>query len=115
MEALKRFMLIGQGDFILELIESISEELDKSVGLISANSIKYSIDHAARTSSVRFLPEDISKSLSWRFIINETGYFGWDVFSLDCRLEYPLVLVFPQSIMDRYSLIFNFLWKLKRI
>jgi gamma-tubulin complex component 3 len=53
--------------------------------------------------------------LAWKFIVVENGYFGWDVFSLDCKLEYPLVLVFPPSIMERYGLIFNFLWKLKRI
>lgn len=70
MEAIKRFMLAGQGDFIQELIESISDELDKSVGLISANSIKSSIEHASKNSSAKDLPEDIIKSLSWRFIIN---------------------------------------------
>lgn len=114
-EVIKRFLLAGQGDFVQELLDNISEELDKNVALISSNVLKSGIDNAIKNSNAHYLHEDILKSVGWRFIVNDSGYTGWDVFSLDCRVDYPLCLVFPQAVMDRYSVIFNFLWKLKRV
>lgn len=85
------------------------------MALISSNVLKAGIDNAIKNSNAHYLSPEILKSVGWRFIVNDMSYTGWDVFSLDCRMEYPLCLVFPQSIMDRYSVIFNFLWKLKRV
>lgn len=84
------------------------------MALISSNVLKYGLDNAVKASGARYLHDDVLKTLGWKFIFSDTGYNGWDVFSLDCRVEYPIILVFPQVTMDRYTVIFNFLWKLKR-
>jgi gamma-tubulin complex component 3 len=56
-EVIKRFLLVGQGDFIQELIDNIGEELDKSVALISSNVLKGGIDNAIKNSSANYLSE----------------------------------------------------------
>lgn len=40
---------------------------------------------------------------------------GWDVFSLDYRVDAPLNTILTPSVMGTYLKIFNFLWKIKRV
>lgn len=40
---------------------------------------------------------------------------GWDVFSLDYRVDGPISTVFTPECMIIYLRIFNFLWRAKRM
>ena len=44
-----------------------------------------------------------------------SGDKGWDVFSLDYKMAGPIGTVFNQDVMIKYLMIFNALWRAKRV
>ena len=43
------------------------------------------------------------------------GEIGWDVFSLEYRIDAPIDTVLDPDSMDKYSKLFDHLWKMKRV
>lgn len=113
LDAVKRFLLMGQGEFIHNLMDSLSKELDKPAHQIYKHNLEGIIDGALRSSNTRHLNEEISKRVSCRLL--EQGSEGWDIFSLDYIIDSPLNALLSPDSMRSYLRIFNFLWKVKRV
>lgn len=116
--AIKKYLLLSQGDFTQSLIDSLAKILDES-GEIFLNNLTGLVDAALRSASSfnEETDQDILDRLNVRVLQRsvERGV-GWDVFSLTYRVEdAPLNTVFSSKIMDAYLLIFRFLWRLKRM
>lgn len=116
--AIKRYLLLSQGDFTQSLIDSLAGVLDGDSAVLRS-SVTSIVDGALRSAS-SFNEEtdaDILQRLNVK-ILQQTGdkQLGWDVFSLTYRVEdAPLNTIFSPKVMDAYLLIFRFLWRLKRM
>ncbi|KAG6743894.1 hypothetical protein POTOM_052597 [Populus tomentosa] len=113
--AIKRYLLLGQGDFVQYLMDIVGQELSEPANTISSFQLAGLLESAIRSSNAQYDDRDILDRLRVKMMPHGTGDRGWDVFSLEYDARVPLDTVFTESIMARYLRIFNFLWKLRRV
>ncbi|GFZ20923.1 spindle pole body component 98 [Actinidia rufa] len=113
--AIKRYLLLGQGDFVQYLMDTVGPELSEPANTISSFKLAGLLESAIRSSNAQYDDPDILDRLRVKMMAHNTGDQGWDVFSLDYDARVPLNTVFTESVMAQYLKIFNFLWKLRRV
>ncbi|KAL3637329.1 Gamma-tubulin complex component 3 [Castilleja foliolosa] len=113
--AIKRYLLLGQGDFVQYLMDIVGPELSEAANTISSFKLAGLLESAIRSSNAQYDDTDILDRLRVKMMPHNTGDRGWDVFSLEYDSRVPLNTVFTESVMSRYLRIFNFLWKLRRV
>lgn len=113
--AIKRYLLLGQGDFVQYLMDIVGPKLSEPANTISSFELAGLLESAIRSSNAQYDDPDILDRLRVKMMPNGTGDRGWDVFSLEYDARVPLDTVFTESVMMRYLRIFNFLWKLRRV
>lgn len=113
--AIKRYLLLGQGDFVQYLMDIVGPELSEPANTISSFKLAGLLESAIRSSNAQYDDRDILDRLRVKMMPHGTGDRGWDVFSLEYDARVPLNTVFTESVMARYLRIFNFLWKLRRV
>ncbi|KAL9677538.1 hypothetical protein QQ045_005771 [Rhodiola kirilowii] len=113
--AIKRYLLLGQGDFVQYLMDIVGPELSEPANTISTFKLAGLLESAIRSSNAQYDDRDILDRLRVKMMPHGTGDRGWDVFSLEYDARVPLDTVFTESVMARYLKIFNFLWKLRRV
>ncbi|XP_031256517.1 gamma-tubulin complex component 3 [Pistacia vera] len=113
--AIKRYLLLGQGDFVQYLMDIVGPELSEPANTISSFKLAGLLESAIRSSNAQYDDPDILDRLRVKLMPHGTGDRGWDVFSLDYDARVPLDTLFTESVMARYLKIFNFLWKLRRV
>jgi len=113
--AIKRYLLLGQGDFVQYLMDIVGQELSEPANTISSFQLAGLLESAIRSSNAQYDDPDILDRLRVKMLPHGTGDRGWDVFSLEYDARVPLDTVFTESVMARYLRIFNFLWKLRRV
>lgn len=113
--AIKRYLLLGQGDFVQYLMDIVGPELSEPANTISTFKLAGLLETAIRSSNAQYDDRDILDRLRVKMMPHNTGDRGWDVFSLEYDARIPLDTVFAESVMTRYLRIFNFLWKLRRV
>ena len=104
---------MGQGEFIHNLMDNLSRELDQPAHLIYKHNLIGIIEGALRSSNTQYLNPDILNRVSVRLL--EGGGDGWDIFSLDYVIDAPLSTLLSPDAMKSYLRIFNFLWRIKRV
>ncbi|XP_044483507.1 gamma-tubulin complex component 3-like [Mangifera indica] len=113
--AIKRYLLLGQGDFVQYLMDIVGPELSEPANTISSFKLAGLLESAIRSSNAQYDDPDILDRLRVKLMPHRTGDRGWDVFSLEYDASVPLDTLFTESVMARYLRIFNFLWKLRRV
>lgn len=113
--AIKRYLLLGQGDFVQYLMDIVGPELSEPANTISSFKLAGLLESAIRSSNAQYDDPDILDRLRVKLMPHGTGDRGWDVFSLEYDARVPLDTLFTESVMARYLRIFNFLWKLRRV
>lgn len=113
--AIKRYLLLGQGDFVQYLMDIVGPELSEPANAISSFKLSGLLETAIRSSNAQYDNPDILDRLKVKMMPHGTGDRGWDVFSLEYEARVPLDTVFTESVMSKYLRIFNFLWKLRRV
>ncbi|XP_008791865.3 gamma-tubulin complex component 3 [Phoenix dactylifera] len=113
--AIKRYLLLGQGDFVQYLMDIVGPELSEPANTISSFQLAGLLETAIRASNAQYDDRDILDRLKVKMMEHGDGDRGWDVFSLEYDARVPLDTVFTASVMKRYLKIFNYLWKLKRV
>ncbi|XP_047327004.1 gamma-tubulin complex component 3 [Impatiens glandulifera] len=113
--AIKRYLLLGQGDFVQYLMDIVGPELSEPANTISSFKLAGLLETAIRSSNAQYDDSDILDRLKVKMMPHNSGDRGWDVFSLEYDTRIPLNTVFTESVMERYLRIFNFLWKLRRV
>ncbi|KAJ1697843.1 hypothetical protein LUZ63_006355 [Rhynchospora breviuscula] len=113
--AIKRYLLLGQGDFVQYLMDIVGPELSEPANTISAFQLAGLLEASIRASNAQYDDRDILDRLKVKMMDYSDGDRGWDVFSLEYDAGMPLDTVFTASVMKRYLKIFNYLWKLKRV
>ncbi|EMS57943.1 Gamma-tubulin complex component 3-like protein [Triticum urartu] len=113
--AIKRYLLLGQGDFVQYLMDVVGPELSEPANRISSFHLAGLLETAIRASDAQYDDRDILDRIRVKMMDHGDGDRGWDVFSLEYDARVPLDTVFTASVMKMYLKIFNFLWKLKRV
>ncbi|RHZ90285.1 hypothetical protein Glove_1g17 [Diversispora epigaea] len=113
--ALKRYLLLGQGDFIQHLMAQLGPGLGKPATTIYHHNLTGILEAAIRASNAQYDDPDILRRLDAGLLEVSSGDVGWDVFSLFYRVDSPLNTIFTPQAMHQYLKIFNLLWRLKRV
>ena len=125
LHALKRYLLMGRGDFALCLMDAMQPELKARASTIFRHHLVSKLEHAIRSSSAQFDDPSILKRLDVRLLESSPGERGWDIFLLDYSIQpvsgqgsttrTPLSAVLTPDAMKSYHKVFAFLWQLKRV
>ncbi|KAK3115646.1 Microtubule-nucleating Tub4p (gamma-tubulin) complex component [Teratosphaeriaceae sp. CCFEE 6253] len=113
--ALKKYLLLGQGDFIALLMESLASNLDRPANSQYRHTLTAQLEHAIRNSNAQFDGPDVLRRLDARMLELSHGEIGWDVFTLEYRVDSPLDVIVTPWASKQYLKIFNFLWRVKRV
>ena len=113
--ALKKYLLLGQGDFIALLMESLASNLDRPAGSQYRHTLTAQLDHAIRGSSAAFDSAEVRRRLDARLLELSHGDIGWDVFTLEYKVDAPVDVVISNWASKQYLKVFNFLWRTKRV
>lgn len=115
LRALKKFLLLGQGDFIALLMESLSDNLDRPAGSVYRHNLTAQLEHAIRGSNAQFDDAEVLRRLDARMLELSHGEVGWDAFTLEYKIDAPVDVVVTQYGSRQYLKVFNFLWRIKRV
>ncbi|KAL1311602.1 hypothetical protein AAFC00_001715 [Neodothiora populina] len=113
--ALKKYLLLGQGDFIALLMESLASNLDRPANSQYRHTLTAQLEHAIRNSNAQYDSPDVLRRLDARMLELSHGEIGWDVFTLEYRVDSPLDVIVTPWASKQYLKVFNFLWRIKRV
>jgi gamma-tubulin complex component 3 len=88
--ALKRFMLLGQGDFVTCLMDGVGPELKRRANQLFRHNLTGILEGALRASNAQFEPSYVLDRIGIRLLEASPGDSGWEVFSLDYAIDSPL-------------------------
>ncbi|KAJ3488701.1 hypothetical protein NLI96_g2652 [Meripilus lineatus] len=113
--ALKHYLLLGHGDFVDQLMETLGPSLTRPANTLYRHNLTATLETAVRLSSAQNDPQDVLRRLDARMLEYSHGEIGWDVFTLEYKVDAPLDTVLDTEAMVKYLKLFNHLWKIKRI
>ncbi len=115
LNALKKYLLLGQGDFIALLMETLSSYLDRPANTLLRHNLTAQLEHAIVGSNAQFDSPDVLRRLDARLLELSHGETGWDVFTLEYKIHAPVDVVITPWGSKQYLKVFNFLWRVKRV
>ena len=115
LESINKYLLLGQGDMMQTLIESLFEELDKPANDIIKHNLESYLITAIKASNSDIKDSENIKKLNVVILNSTQGDIGWDIFCLEYNVQLPLNVIFNNKLLKDYQKIFLFFWKIKRI
>lgn len=115
LRALKKYLLLGAGDFIAVLMEALSQNLDRPANTQYRHTLTAQLEHAVRNSNAQFDSADVLRRLDARMLELSHGEIGWDVFTLEYKIDAPVDVIVTPFGSKQYLKVFNFLWRVKRV
>lgn len=115
LQALKNYILLGQGDFIALLMESLVANLDRPAGAQYRHTLTAQLEHAIRGSNAQYDSPEVLRRLDARMLQLSHGDIGWDCFTLEYKIDAPVDVVVTDWGNRQYLKVFNFLWRIKRV
>lgn len=115
LRALKKYILLGAGDFIAVLMESLSSYLDRPANTQYRHTFIAQLEHAVRNSNAQFDDSEVLRRLDARMLELSHGEIGWDVFTLEYKIDAPVDVIVTPFGSKQYLKVFNFLWRVKRV
>ncbi|KAM7540599.1 hypothetical protein Aperf_G00000043295 [Anoplocephala perfoliata] len=113
--ACRKFLLLGQGDFIQRLMDLLQEELDSPAENLMRHRLSEILESAIRDTNAQYEDSEILQRLNVEVLETADGDSGWDVFSLGYTVDGALNTVFTPDCRLFYLKAFSFLWRLKRM
>ncbi|KAG0144469.1 hypothetical protein CROQUDRAFT_47284 [Cronartium quercuum f. sp. fusiforme G11] len=114
LKALKDYLLLGRGDFISLLIESLGPSLNKPASSLYRHNLTSTLESAIKLTSNN-PTTDLINRLDVRMLEFESNDLGWDVFMLEYKTETPLDVILSQKAMEKYMKMFRMIWRIKRV
>ncbi|CAD8113411.1 unnamed protein product [Paramecium primaurelia] len=108
LNAIKRFLLLGQGEFVHTLMELLQTQLNKPAQQCYRHTLLSILE-----SAFKHISQEVR--LNVKLLEPSQNDTGWEIFYLDYTIDEPLNTIFNQKIMLSYYRIFNFLWRIKRV
>ncbi|RKU46539.1 Microtubule-nucleating Tub4p (gamma-tubulin) complex component [Coniochaeta pulveracea] len=115
LQAMKNYILLGQGDFIALLMESLAGNLDRPAGAQYRHTLTAQLEHAIRGSNAQYDSPEVLRRLDARMLQLSHGDIGWDCFTLEYKVDSPVDVVITEWGNRQYLKVFNFLWRIKRV
>lgn len=117
LEAVRSFLLLGQGDFIRHLMDLLAPELDKPTHRLIAHSLNSLFSQAIRATNAQFASDKVIRGVDCVLLDAQSfaGETGWDIFTLAYKPQGPVSCILTQRAVDKYSLLFQHLWRSKRM
>lgn len=115
LRGLKSYILLGQGDFIALLMESLAGNLDRPAGAQYRHTLTAQLEHAIRGSNAQYDSPEVLRRLDARMLQLSHGDIGWDCFTLEYKIDAPCDVVVSDWGARQYLKVFNFLWRVKRV
>ncbi|XP_064185940.1 gamma-tubulin complex component 3 isoform X3 [Anguilla rostrata] len=97
LQAMRRYLLLGQGDFIRHLMDLLKPELARPATTLYQHNLTGILETAIRATNAQFDSPEILKRLDVRLLEVSPGDTGWDVFSLDYHVDGPIATVLECS------------------
>lgn len=115
LSAVRRYMLLGQGDFVEHLMDLLEMDLAKPASTLYLHNLTATLETAVRSTNAQYDEPEILRRLDVKLLEVSPGDVGWDVFSLSYRTDGPIAAVFTAEATQQYLKIFHFLWRTKRV
>jgi len=115
LESLNKYLLLGQGDMIQVLMESLYDELKKPGNTIYKYVLQSVLESSINSTNARFNDKDCLNKLNIKLLNPRPGDIGWDIFCLEYSLSLPLNNIINSKNIIDYQKMFIFLLKIKRI
>ncbi|KAG7860712.1 hypothetical protein KL939_001279 [Ogataea angusta] len=114
---LHQLLLMNKGDFINSLIVKGLPVLNESSSTLSSHHLMKILQESIENSSIRHFPIEVLNRLDARILEMGHGNIGWDVFTLDFQVKFPLdhILNGPTHNSREYLRMFNFLLRLQKV
>ena len=114
-EALNKYLLLGQGDMIQNLMESLYTELQKPGNTIYKYVLQSVLESAVNSTNARYNDKECLNKLGIKLLKALPGDIGWDMFCLEYTIDLLLnIVITSRNILD-YQKMFIFLLKIKKI
>lgn len=92
----------------------IRASLSKPANMLYRHNLTTTLDLAIKNSTPPSIPISTSH-LDARMLGFSQGEIGWDVFTLEYRIDEPLTVVLTTGAMESYTKVFRHLWQIKRV
>eukprot|EP00761_Pharyngomonas_kirbyi_P006563 gb/GECH01006571.1/.p1 GENE.gb/GECH01006571.1/~~gb/GECH01006571.1/.p1 ORF type:complete len:848 (+),score=133.22 gb/GECH01006571.1/:1-2544(+) len=128
--ALRDYLLLGQGDFVQCLMSFLGPDLNQPSSSLYRHNLLGILESAVRGSNAQYARPEVVGCLDVRVTDpapdrvkgedharrnGEGSATGWEVFSLDYRVNSPIDTVLTKDAMSTYLRLFGFLWRTKRV
>jgi len=113
--AVRRYVLLGQGDFVRTLLDLAGPELDRSAKDISIFSLQGHVEQALRSCGAAVADADLLRRVQVKLNRALDGDCGWDVFGLAYSLDGPASVVLSPEAMASYGRVSRLLWNIKQV
>lgn len=126
--------MLGRGDFADQLMETLEcvhhrvcprafliltfdkrPSLAKPANTLYRHNLTATLETAIRSSSAQYDPIDVLRRLDARMLEYSHGEIGWDVFTLEYKVDSPIDTVLDPESMEKYLKLFRYLWQQKRV
>ncbi|KAM8720491.1 hypothetical protein ACLKA7_006522 [Drosophila subpalustris] len=114
LQGMRRYLLLGQGDFVSIFIENIKDELGKLGTDIYSHDLSSMLDAALRCTNAQYDDPEILNHLDVVVKTPYPGDCGWDVISLQYTVRGPLATMLEPA-MPTYKTLFKPLWRMKHM
>lgn len=111
LQAMRKYLLLGQGDFINLLMENLKDELDRPAKDLYQHALFSIVASSVRATS-QFDDAEILEHLDVKLVHAIDGDRGWDIFTLQYTVHGPLATILELN-MGKYQELFKPLWKAK--
>ena len=115
LQAIKKYLLLSQGDFIALLMESLAPNLDRPANSQYRHTLTSQLEHAIRHSNAQYDDVEVLRRLDARMVEFSSGDTGWECFTLEYKISAPCDVVITQWASTQYLKVFNLLWRIKRV
>ncbi|KAG6831584.1 hypothetical protein H0H92_009057 [Tricholoma furcatifolium] len=115
LSALKNYLLLGHGDFADRLMEALGTSLGRPANTLYRHNLTAHLDTALRSSNAIHDSSDVRRRLDARMLEFSHGEMGWDVFTLEYKVDAPIDTVLDPVSMETYLKLFRHLWQMKRM
>ena len=113
--AVRRYVLLGQGDFVRTLLDLAGAELDRPAKDLSVFSLQGHVETALRSCGAAAADSDLLLRVQVKLSRPLDGDSGWDIFGLDYKMDGPAAVVLGPEAMSCYGRVSRLLWNIKQV
>jgi gamma-tubulin complex component 3 len=113
LSSMRKYLLLGQGDFIGLLMENLKDELDRPANSLYQHAL-FSIVASSIQAISQIDESKVLQHLDVKLVHAIDGDRGWDIFTLQYSVHGPLATILEPN-MAKYQELFKPLWKAKHV